>query len=101
MGKAYVDAVALGWRLGKMFGLDGEALTDWLEIERLNTRCTRLWEANNNSEGNWPKEAYEKNDQAQDRCCAKADALAVKHGWRVDKSGGLWWTIYKGKDALR
>ncbi|MFA4972311.1 MAG: hypothetical protein WC683_06835 [bacterium] len=95
------DAICTGWRLRGM-GLESDALSDWMEIHRLNERITSLWTANNNSKGRWPQDMYARNEAAQGRGCVKAKALADKHHWKIDMSGGLWWTVYNRKgEALR
>jgi len=79
------EAAFAGWRLGRA-GLVAAEIGDVMEIGRLNRRYVRAFE----------RETYDSQERdaaAQARAHHAAENIAQEHGWRLDMSGGLWWTL--------
>lgn len=99
------------WKIIYLYRLEKElgepAFLDLEKICRLNRKAVRSFEFVNGeyncnrASKEQQKAALEKDEKIQDACHSKAEALAEKNGWKIDFSGGLWWSVEKdGREIL-
>jgi len=80
------------YRLGKA-GLTQDEFAAVLEIARLNRRYVRAHERENGNDGNEP--ATSRATRALETSSGAARDLAAQHEWKIDMSGGLWWSLHR------
>ena len=89
------EATGMAWgafRLGKA-GLTHDEFAAVLRIAKLNRRAVSAWEREN--DGGRDNERRQADGLRNARAHAEAVTLARAHGWTLERSGGLWWHLYR------
>lgn len=88
----FTRGVWTAYRLGKA-GLTQDEFAAVLEIGKLNRRAVAAFERENGSEGREPE--CSRAGKANERAHSEARKRAAEHGWILDRSAGLWWSLYR------